>query len=97
MKHGDHVKIIGRDGVYVFLKEVQGMATLRRGGQSRDEPTLAIPIDDVVSLEHTNVTCSILPVINPGPSPSNREPVDKRGRQYPLREVSNELAEVRME
>jgi hypothetical protein len=57
MKHGDHVKIIGRDGVYVFLKEVQGMATLRRGGKSLNEPTLAIPIDDVSSLEQTNVTC----------------------------------------
>ena len=57
MKHGDHVKVIGRDGVYVFLKEVHGMATLRRGGRSRDEPTLAIPIDDVFSLEQINVTC----------------------------------------
>jgi hypothetical protein len=57
MQHGDHVKINGKDGVYVFLKEVQGMATLRRGGRGRDEPTLAIPIDDVVSLEQTNVTC----------------------------------------
>src|SRR6202049_4352189 len=32
MKQGDHVKVIGRDGVYVFLKEVQGTATLRAGG-----------------------------------------------------------------
>ena len=29
MKHGDRVKVTGRDGVYVFLKEVQGTATLR--------------------------------------------------------------------
>jgi hypothetical protein len=57
MKHGDHVRVIGRDGVYVFLKEFQGMATLRRGTKSRDEPTLAIPIDDVCSLERTNVAC----------------------------------------
>jgi hypothetical protein len=57
MKHGDHVKIIGRDGVYVFLKEVQGTATLRRSGNSPNEPTLAISIDEVVSLEQTNVTC----------------------------------------
>jgi hypothetical protein len=56
MQHGDHVKITGKDGVYVFLTEVQGMATLRRGGRI-DEPTLAIPIDGVVSLEQTNVTC----------------------------------------
>jgi hypothetical protein len=54
MKPGDHVKIIGRDGFYVFLKEVQGTATLRAGtAKSPDEPTLAIPIHQVVSLEHT--------------------------------------------
>ena len=57
MQRGDHVKITGKDGVYVFLKEVQGTATLRRGGKGRDEPTLVIPIDDVVSLEQTNVPC----------------------------------------
>jgi hypothetical protein len=57
MKHGDHVKVIGRDEVYVFLKGVQGMATLRRGGKSPNEPALAIPIDNVLSLEQTNVTC----------------------------------------
>jgi hypothetical protein len=51
MKHGDRVKVTGRDGVYVFLKEVQGTATLRVGGaQSPDEPDLPISIDDVVSL-----------------------------------------------
>jgi hypothetical protein len=54
MQPGDHVKIIGRDGFYVFLKEVQGTATLRLGSaRSLDEPTLAIPINQVVSLEPT--------------------------------------------
>jgi hypothetical protein len=52
MKQGDHVKVIGRDGFYVFLKEVQGTATLRVGGAKRpDTPTLAIAINRVVSLE----------------------------------------------
>ena len=54
MKPGDHVKIIGRDGFYVFLKEVQGTATVRLGSaKSPDEATLAIPIQQVVSLEPT--------------------------------------------
>jgi hypothetical protein len=54
MQPGDHVKIIGRDGFYVFLKEVRGTATVRLGGaRSLDEPTLAIPINQVVSLEPT--------------------------------------------
>jgi hypothetical protein len=54
MKAGDHVKIIGRDGFYVFLKEAQGTATLRLAtAKSPDEPTLAIPITQVVSLEPT--------------------------------------------
>ena len=57
MEHGDHVKVTGRDGVYVFLKDVQGVATLRRGGESPDEPTIRIPTDDVISLEQENVTC----------------------------------------
>jgi hypothetical protein len=53
MKQGDHVKIIGRDGFYVFLK-AQGTATLRVGGaKSPDTPTLAIAINQVVSLETT--------------------------------------------
>jgi hypothetical protein len=52
MKQGDHVKVIGKDGFYVFLKEVQGTATLRVGGaRSPDTPTLAIPINRIVSLE----------------------------------------------
>ncbi len=54
MIQGDHVKVIGRDGFYVFLKEVQGTATLRVGGaKSTDKPCLAIPISQVVSLEKT--------------------------------------------
>lgn len=54
MKPGDHVKIIGRDGFYVFLKEVQGTATLRLGSaKSPDEPTLLISIHQIISLEHT--------------------------------------------
>jgi len=46
MKQGDHVKVMGRGGFYVFLKQVQGMATLRVGGaKSPDAPTLAIAIN----------------------------------------------------
>jgi hypothetical protein len=42
------------DGFCVFLEEVQGTATLRVGGaKSRDEQTISIPIDQVVSLEKT--------------------------------------------
>jgi hypothetical protein len=56
MRQGDHVKVIGRDGFYVFLKEVQGTATLRVGGaKSPDTPTLSIAINQVVSLETTKV------------------------------------------
>ena len=55
MKQGDHVKVMGIDGFYVFLKEVQGTATLRVGGATGpDKPTIAIAIDRVVSLERTN-------------------------------------------
>jgi hypothetical protein len=54
MQPGDHVKIIGRDGFYVFLKEAQGTATVRLGSaKGSDQPTLAIPIHQVVSLEPT--------------------------------------------
>jgi hypothetical protein len=53
LNQGDYVKVIGRDGFYVFVKEVQGTATLRVGGANPDKPTLAIPIDKVVSLEKT--------------------------------------------
>ena len=56
MKQGDHVKVIGRDGFYVFLKEIQGTATLQVGGaKSPDEPCLAIPINQIVSLEKTEL------------------------------------------
>jgi hypothetical protein len=56
MKQGDHVKVIGRDGFYVFLKEVQGTATLRVGGaKSPDTPTLSIAVNRVVSLETTKL------------------------------------------
>jgi hypothetical protein len=52
MKQGDHVKVIGRDGFYIFLKEDHGMATLRaEGAQIPGEITLAIPADRIVSLE----------------------------------------------
>ena len=52
MKQGDHVKVIGRDGFYVFLEEDHGTATLRAGGaQAPGGITLAIPADRVVSLE----------------------------------------------
>jgi hypothetical protein len=54
MKHGDHVKIIGRDGFYVFLKEDKGMAVLEPGSaRLLDKPCIAIPISKVVSLEKT--------------------------------------------
>jgi hypothetical protein len=58
VNHGDHVRVLGKDGLYVFLKEVQGTATLRLGGRkSREEPTLAIAIDRIVSLEQPNIAC----------------------------------------
>jgi hypothetical protein len=54
MNHGDHVKIIGRDGFYVFLKEDEGMAILEAGSAILSgNPVLAIPISKVVSLEKT--------------------------------------------
>jgi hypothetical protein len=54
MKQGDHVKVIGRDGFYIFLKELHGMATLQAGGaKTPHESILAIPISLVVSLEKT--------------------------------------------
>jgi hypothetical protein len=52
MKQGDHVKIIGKDGFYVYLKEVAGVATLRAGGKMNlDKPCLDIPLSQVISLE----------------------------------------------
>jgi len=54
MKPGDHVKIIGRDGFYIFLKEDKGTAMLRAGGvKILDNPSIAIPISKVISLEKT--------------------------------------------
>jgi membrane-bound lytic murein transglycosylase len=54
MKQGDHVKVMGIDGFYVFVKEVQGTATLRVGSANvPDKPTIAIATDRVVSLEKT--------------------------------------------
>jgi len=54
MESGDHVKIIGRDGFYLFLNEVQGTATLQAAGtKGSSEPALAIPINQIVSLEPT--------------------------------------------
>jgi len=41
---------MGRDGFYVFLKEVEGTATLRQGSV-RDEATFTVPINRVMSLE----------------------------------------------
>jgi hypothetical protein len=42
MKQGDHVKVMGIDWFYVFLKEVKGTATLRvGGGKGPDNSTLA--------------------------------------------------------
>jgi hypothetical protein len=56
MKQGDYVKIMGRDGFYVFLQEVQGTATLRAGGADiLDKSTLAIPINRVMSLEKNRI------------------------------------------
>jgi hypothetical protein len=56
MKQGDRVKVMGRDGFYVFPKEVQEMATLRVGGaKSPDTPTLAIAINQVVYLGTTEL------------------------------------------
>jgi hypothetical protein len=55
MKQGDHVKVTGIDGFYVFLKEAQGMATLKVcSTNDPDKPTIAIAIDRVVSLKTTN-------------------------------------------
>jgi hypothetical protein len=52
VKPGDYVKVIGRDGFYVFLKEVKGMATLREGSERRPEtPTFAIAMSQIISLE----------------------------------------------
>jgi hypothetical protein len=55
MKQGDHVKVIGKDGFYIFMKEVQGTATLQAGSTNTSKATtLAIPMDQVISLEKSN-------------------------------------------
>jgi len=60
MKPGDYVKVMGRDGFYVFLKSVQGMATLRVGGaKSLETLTLVVPIDRVISLEKPKTVSSV--------------------------------------
>ena len=52
MKQGDHVKVIGRDGFYIFIKEVQGTASLRSGiAPGSSETTLDIPVSRIISLE----------------------------------------------
>ncbi len=52
MKQGDHVKVIGKDGFYIFVKEDQGTVTLRAGSaHGVSNATLAIPVNRVVSLE----------------------------------------------
>jgi hypothetical protein len=52
MKQGDYVKVMGIDGFYVFLKDSHGTATLRVGGKgSPGNPTLAVPMNQVISLE----------------------------------------------
>ena len=54
MKPGDHVKVIGRDGFYVFLKQVEGTASVRLvSAKTPDDLTMTIPITQVVSLEPT--------------------------------------------
>jgi hypothetical protein len=56
IKQGDYVKIMERDGFYVFLKVVQGTATLRAGGASSlGKSTLAIPINRIISLEPNRI------------------------------------------
>lgn len=52
MKQEDFVKVMGRDGFYLFLKEAQGTATLREGSaKSAGAPTFAVPMGGVVSQE----------------------------------------------
>jgi hypothetical protein len=54
MKEGDFVKVMGKDGFYLFLKEVQGEATLREGSaKNSGAATFTIPMGRVVSLEKT--------------------------------------------
>ena len=56
MRQEDRVLVIGRDGPYVFVKEVQGTVTLGVGdAKSPDSPTLAIAINQLGSLETTEL------------------------------------------
>lgn len=53
LEKGDYVKVMGKDGFYVFLAEVQGRAILRAGGTTNvEQPTFDAPINQVVSLEN---------------------------------------------
>jgi hypothetical protein len=52
LEKGDHVKVMGKDGFYIFLAEVQGKAILRVGGaESKEHLTIEVPINQVISLE----------------------------------------------
>jgi hypothetical protein len=52
LEKGDHVKVMGKDGFYVFLAEVQGRAILRvSSAKSLEHPTFDVPINRVISLE----------------------------------------------
>ena len=53
LEKGDRVKVMGKDGFYVFLAEVQGNAILRVGGtKSTEHLTIDVPMNQVVSLKH---------------------------------------------
>jgi hypothetical protein len=53
LEKGDHVKVMGKDGFYIFVAEVQGNAILRVGGtESTEHLTIDVPVNLVVSLEH---------------------------------------------
>ncbi len=53
LEKGDFVKVMGKDGFYVFLAEVQGKAILRVGGpKSTEHLTFEVPMNQVESLEH---------------------------------------------
>jgi hypothetical protein len=52
VEKGDHVKIMGKDGFYVFVAEIQGRAILRvSSATSLKAPTFDVPINRVISLE----------------------------------------------
>ena len=71
MQQGDYVKVTGIDRFYVFLKEVQGMATLRVCSMhDPDKSTIAIAID-VFPVPATPVTSVVLPRYGPPDSISS--------------------------